>query len=435
MKEKQNLNWEISVLAAQTGKGQSLWKARAMEAKRQRAEAKRAKKQAGGKAQSEAGDKPQAKVAPSGGSESAEARLERLRRQKFNQMLHSRRGRFRALLRKLAIFEKNLLTRRRKKALAREDEAVVKASEEALEQLGPVDAADLVECMVYRVSKRSYLIRDALALPPMPEKLREINEGKGSKRILDSKQAASFINELVVGLEGALLGVKHRGKKKVAIEAAKAELAAAAAAAATAAAEEPQPAEADAKDYESCSDLDAEPRSESKEGEQPASKFVGSLAEYASASEDEDEDEDKDEVEDEDEDEDEDKDEGPPKKKQKQKKGKKGDADDFDYDEKYDEEFNEIYNGKTQKNRPGQRARRKQYEEMYGKDANHIQLRLKEKKSRGSSAKRSATAADSVPAKAPKQQEPVHPSWEAKRREKELMEQAKSVKGTKIVFD
>lgn len=73
------------------------------------------------------------------------------------------------------------------------------------------------------------------------------------------------------------------------------------------------------------------------------------------------------------------------------------------------------------KNRPGQRARRLKWEKKYGKEANHvkkiIELQIKEKEKE-------------------KKREAVHPSWDAKKREKEAQERIlkSRKKPTKIVF-
>ncbi|KAJ2726984.1 E3 SUMO-protein ligase pli1 [Coemansia sp. Benny D115] len=111
-----------------------------------------------------------------------------------------------------------------------------------------------------------------------------------------------------------------------------------------------------------------------------------------------------------------------------------------EYDEDHDKRFNEVYGvvTKKKKNRAGQKARRLLYEQKYGSEANHIKLLQKKKTWFGKSTVGSHKAkhADEKPPKpaAPVSLEPVHPSWEAKRKQKELMEQAKSIKGTKILF-
>ncbi|KAJ2758840.1 hypothetical protein IWQ57_006713, partial [Coemansia nantahalensis] len=112
-----------------------------------------------------------------------------------------------------------------------------------------------------------------------------------------------------------------------------------------------------------------------------------------------------------------------------------------------DENFAKIYGTAKPKNRPGQRARRQQYEKMYGDEANHVKLTKKVSKkdtgkrpteTRGqhnpaaSTKKPRHDAGDAAP---PAKASSVHPSWEAKRREKELLAKAKTVKPTKIVFD
>ncbi|KAJ2802883.1 hypothetical protein H4S07_004591, partial [Coemansia furcata] len=103
---------------------------------------------------------------------------------------------------------------------------------------------------------------------------------------------------------------------------------------------------------------------------------------------------------------------------------------------KADEDFKKLYEGVERKNRPGQRARRQKFEQVYGKEANHIKLLTKDKKPRDKP-KRHATTSDAATPKpaAANATEQMHPSWEAKRRQKEILAQAKEVKGNKIVFD
>ncbi|ORE09193.1 hypothetical protein BCV72DRAFT_202203 [Rhizopus microsporus var. microsporus] len=111
-----------------------------------------------------------------------------------------------------------------------------------------------------------------------------------------------------------------------------------------------------------------------------------------------------------------------------------------EYDEKNDEFFKKIYEGETKKNRPGQRQRRKQWEELYGRKANHISEQYKKREE-----KRLANP-DYKPKKKQEKKleikkapaEPMHPSWEAKRQQQEMMSKALSGKvssNNKIVFD
>ena len=86
------------------------------------------------------------------------------------------------------------------------------------------------------------------------------------------------------------------------------------------------------------------------------------------------------------------------------------------------------------KNRAGQRERRKQWESMYGNNANHV---IKETKERDKK-KREKKKLDTKVA----QQDQLHPSWAAKLNAKKSMSQAVSIaiKGSnaatkKIVFD
>ncbi|KAI8825963.1 BUD22-domain-containing protein [Fimicolochytrium jonesii] len=114
----------------------------------------------------------------------------------------------------------------------------------------------------------------------------------------------------------------------------------------------------------------------------------------------------------------------------------------------------------VKKNRPGQQARRARAERQFGKKAKHILSGKKSttehyeekrkatfKPSRGAAAKtdvrhhsyqRPATGESAAPAKGNTKAEPLHPSWEAKRKAKEAqtaaMEEANK-KAKKIVFD
>ncbi|KAJ1803590.1 hypothetical protein LPJ56_006924, partial [Coemansia sp. RSA 2599] len=81
---------------------------------------------------------------------------------------------------------------------------------------------------------------------------------------------------------------------------------------------------------------------------------------------------------------------------------------------------------KESKNRPGQRARRLKNAKLYGEDANHLKASKKDKGKRQKRMdKEGATPVPSAPT------ESFHPSWEAKRKQKELLSLAKEVKGKK----
>ncbi|KAJ2530175.1 hypothetical protein EV175_007316, partial [Coemansia sp. RSA 1933] len=81
------------------------------------------------------------------------------------------------------------------------------------------------------------------------------------------------------------------------------------------------------------------------------------------------------------------------------------------------------------------RARRQKFEKIYGDDANHIKLQQKDKKSKTAAAKNDKDQYDQKTPKSDADADKLHPSWEAKRKQKEVMNLAKNVKGTKIVFD
>lgn len=117
-------------------------------------------------------------------------------------------------------------------------------------------------------------------------------------------------------------------------------------------------------------------------------------------------------------------------------------------DENEDENFKKIYEGEKKPNRAGQRQRRKQWEEMYGREAKHIASEYQKReekrlanpdyrpKKKPTPKPKPAAAAHHQKSSTPA--EPVHPSWEAKRIQEEIMSKALSGKGksnNKIVFD
>ncbi|CEI96965.1 hypothetical protein RMCBS344292_11108 [Rhizopus microsporus] len=111
-----------------------------------------------------------------------------------------------------------------------------------------------------------------------------------------------------------------------------------------------------------------------------------------------------------------------------------------EYDEKNDEFFKKIYEGETKKNRPGQRQRRKQWEELYGRKANHIseQYKQREEKRLANPNYKPKKKQEKKPEIKKAPVEPMHPSWEAKRQQQEMMSKALSGKvssNNKIVFD
>ncbi|CAO3692569.1 unnamed protein product [Umbelopsis ramanniana] len=137
---------------------------------------------------------------------------------------------------------------------------------------------------------------------------------------------------------------------------------------------------------------------------------------------------------------------------EKPKKKKKSSDDNW-----VDENFDKYY-GKEKKNRPSQRRRREMYEKLYGEEANHVKAQLEAQKAKderklarqmkksasgGNSAslgkRRSNASNPSQPAKAKASTEQLHPSWEAKKHQQDLMAKALSGAGglgnKKIVFD
>ncbi|KAJ1729282.1 hypothetical protein LPJ61_003603 [Coemansia biformis] len=471
MEGKKNLNWEISVLEAQTGEGKSMWKAKAKEAKRQRLEAKRAKKAAASE-QTAGGDTQPNEESKSLGEASgiacdAESKLKRLRLEKTKRKMHFWRRRFSTFMRKIVTLEKQRLFRKAKQARktikeleqlrdagsadlpedadkqTEEAERVIQKSDEDVKYIMPLPIATLVECLAFRVMKHSPMLREALGETPLSAAAEKINsDPRVKQRILGAVKAVNYTKGAQLDLEGTLGGVKSRKQVNLEKRAERKQ----------ARKEQHEVPEQTKRNrivgierFSEAGDgsaSDADPTMDMDGGaaeEAPAtSTFVASLGGDASDVSDVDVSDvdvsmSEDEVQD-------------SSKMQKAKKAKK--RGDDNYDEKDDENFAAIYGAaEEKKNRPGQRARRKKFEEVYGNDANHIKLHKKESKKRNSeqrgrrnpasqgAKKPRHDAADAVDAAPAQKREQVHPSWEAKRREKELMAKAKSVKPTKIVFD
>ncbi|KAJ2151583.1 hypothetical protein GGF45_003432 [Coemansia sp. RSA 551] len=403
MTDKKNLNWEISVLEAQTGTGKSLWKAKAKETKRQREKAKRDKQAAKSADQGSTA----ATITPdSNNTEDAEAKLQKLRKEKVDRKLYTIQKRSKALVSKLVQFEQQRLKRKIQDSTESSNEELEKDSETTKGL--PLDG--LVECMMHRIKKRSPALAKAYDVQALSSELQELNSSKCVQRVLGAKQAVVFIKDNSTDLTEVLTGTKSRDNKQSKPR------------------EEPSTSEAksapkqvrssvdDKTDldgsiaggsdgYESTSDLDAD----------PTSKFVGSLdgnVSDVSVSDYEHE--------------------GLHKNSKQRKRQRNPD----DYDEDADKEFMKLYHGNgDKKNRPGQRQRRRQHEREFGNDANHIKL-LEKEKAHSNSRQRLQPQPHAAVASQPKAKEQtMHPSWEAKRRERELLEQAKTVKGQRIVFD
>ncbi|KAI9474999.1 hypothetical protein LPJ55_004106 [Coemansia sp. RSA 990] len=399
MATKKNLNWEISVLEAQVGAGKSFWKAKAKVAKEQREKARKAKHTA------RVTDQETATFAePSVASkEEAEARLAELRKEKANRKLYVVRKQSKALASKLVRFEKKRLLRKIKQHQSKPNEAnaadsteqaAVDECEQDIEATVALPIEDLTTCLMSRIKKR--ITADGLDIPPLSLELQEFNASKCVQRVLGAHQAIEFIKENATDLNEILTGAKRVAKKQELPEKAKA----------------PKSSMPDISteydDYESTSDLEADLAGRKSE---PASVFVSRLDGNVS-------------------------DESVNNSSRKPKKDKRK-----RHGASEEDDFMDIYQGKeAKKNRPGQRQRRKQYEQLYGDEANHIKIWKKEKKPSHSSNQHKQNIAE--PAKETKptgaaannKSQAMHPSWEAKRRERELLEQAKSIKGQKIVF-
>ncbi|KAJ2353516.1 hypothetical protein GGF43_003479 [Coemansia sp. RSA 2618] len=427
MSDKKNLNWEISVLEAQTGSGKSLWKAKAKETRRQREKTKRAKQTA-----KATNSDPAATTIDSNDTEDAEARLQELRKEKVTRKLHAIQKRSKTLVSKLVQFEQQRLKRKiqdvqktRAKLIEEQYseyqdkqrlayEAIIREHQEDVETTKGLPVEGLVECMLFRIKKRSPVLFKALDVPALSPELQELNSSKCVQRVLGAKQATDFIKTNSTGLTDVLAGTKSRDSKQ------------------TKPREEPtargakpapkQPRASQYEDdepdapyfsgsdgYESTSDLDAD----------PTSRFIGRLDGNVSDASMGDHDD---------------------SRARKSGKNGKRQRDPDEYDEVDDKDFMKIYHGKDgKKNRPGQRQRRRQHEREFGSDANHVKLLEREKPRGNPGQQRRQHAAGAEQSKGSKpalsaKDQTMHPSWEAKRRERELLEQAKTIKGQKIVF-
>lgn len=106
-----------------------------------------------------------------------------------------------------------------------------------------------------------------------------------------------------------------------------------------------------------------------------------------------------------------------------------------------DPEFDKYYNG-VKKNRAGQQARRRKWEELYGENANHLVKERRRKAAEKANKKnKKEDKKDNKSAKMSKRDEAAaaHPSWQAKVQQQKMMAQALSGNAApvnkKIVFD
>ncbi|KAJ2826214.1 hypothetical protein GGI24_002960 [Coemansia furcata] len=414
---------------------------------------------------------------------------------KLRRKLHVIRAETKTKVKKATGFEIQRITRKLKristgKPKAGEHASDVPELESRLEMVKAIKQDALVECVVHRIKKQSEVIRGMLNGVVEPsEDVQKHLEDKLARHIINQLPITNTVKKHVLDLEGVIteknkkpyklqkkeerkLALKERSdarkqakqrknaesedkaESKDRADKPEADSDSSSSSSSSSSSDSDSDDEADsdmgsdaASDddcgYESTSDLDADV-SDKKKGKKKSkreiksSTFVGQLGDFVSddalSASDSDSDEGSSDSDD----------DGDAKRKRKEKarkgekskKRKSGNNDDYEYDEKADEDFKKLYEGVERKNRPGQRARRQKFEQVYGKEANHIKLLTKDKKPRDKP-KRHATTGDAATPKpaAASATEQMHPSWEAKRRQKEILAQAKEVKGNKIVFD
>ncbi|KAJ1737478.1 hypothetical protein LPJ72_000449 [Coemansia sp. Benny D160-2] len=408
MAAAKNINWEISLLEAKTGEGSSSWKALAKEAKRKRVEEKKGKLSTGATTKLKT---------PNDDSDTVETQQEKLRRlriEKAQRALHQRRRIFHSIIKTIASLEKQKRLRRVKKAKAllessdtnekdmEEAKATISENTEILENVQKIKVDDLVECMVLKFYKGSPVVREAFGEYECEPHIKSLSDDKTAMRMLNDIKAVNVIKAAVLAVEALIEGSNTKEAKNLAKEKTK-----------QMKKSKKELSKQEALKNKSVGQADNEDTS-------AKSTFVASLGDFDSDDYDDDDD---------------DIDTAKPNKR----KVVDGDYSD---DEK---DFNAIYGINERRNRPGQRARRQKYENMYGDEANHIKLKRKDKKPKQSfnhtdtnidnNRKKIYVSPRQERQKSNTQDEKLHPSWEAKKKQKEIMEQALNTKGTKIIFD
>ncbi|KAJ2663293.1 hypothetical protein IWW48_001395 [Coemansia sp. RSA 1200] len=409
MAAAKNINWEISLLEAKTGEGSSSWKALAKEAKRKRAEEKKDKLSAGATTRSKTSNDD------SDTAETQQEKLRGLRIEKAQRALHQRRRIFHSIIKTIASLEKQKRLRRIKKAKALlespdtnekeidEAKAAISENTEILERAQKIKVDDLVKCMVLRFYKRSPVIRDAFGEYECESHIKTLSDDKTAMRMLNDIKAVNVIKAAVLAIEALIEGSNTKEAKDLAKEKTK----------------QLRKSRNELTKQESLKNKSV--GQADKDDTSAKSTFVASLGDFDS---------------DDDGDDDGDVDTNVAKPKKR-----KVVDEDYSEDEK---DFNAIYGINERRNRPGQRARRQKYENMYGNEANHIKLKQKDKKPKQSfnhtnndnnNRKKSDGPVSREKQKSNTQDEKLHPSWEAKKKQKEIMEQALNTKRTKIIFD
>ncbi|KAJ2734128.1 hypothetical protein IW152_002570 [Coemansia sp. BCRC 34962] len=417
---------------------------------------------------------------------------------KLRRKLHLIRCETKTKIKKATGMEIQRITRKLKrirtgKSKAGEHESDIPELESRLEKVKAIKQGALVECVVHRIKKQSEVIRGMLGSIVEPsEDVQKHLDDKLARHIINHLSIVNTVKKHVLDLEGVITEknkkaykLQKKEERKLALKkhaeakerAMQRKRAGSKDNAESKDVADKSDAESDSDNlspsssnsdsdsdvdfgsgmdseaasndgcgYESTSDPDANV-SDMKKGKKIASKprrdvasstFVGQLGDFVSddalsGSDEESSDNDHDTKR---------------KRKEKTYKGEKskkrksdGNNDDYEYDEKADKEFKKLYEGVERKNRPGQRARQQKFEQMYGNEANHIKLLTKDKKPRDKPKKQTPTSSAATPrpvaavAATANTAEQMHPSWEAKRRQKEILAQAKEVKGNKIVFD
>ncbi|KAJ1644477.1 hypothetical protein J3B02_000589 [Coemansia erecta] len=453
-KKGKNIVFEIGLLEASLRSGRTFKQALAVEEKRKRDSEKRSKTAA--KLAEEAGDPEEAKAILQKAEEEEKAylddclkKLEQYRLTRFHRKYHGTKIRMRSVIKSHLTMEKLRINRLIKNINAEmENPAPLKTREEILSSLSPklksinrrvtkalkkqeklknlmsieeaeallkkvteLDVDFLVQVMEYLLCRRSQIIRNVIGQTVIVPEAVKATEDKYIKSFFNAQRLINVFKHMVLDLEAVLEGNKKHLRASHIKKLHKHGI-------------DTYANKMDFKDIAADGKEDAEGATFKLVGA-PDAKNGGKDKKVRKHKRDNDSDMDSGN--------DDDESAGSKRKnksKKSDKKAKRHKGGDDSYDEADDKEFGAIYgtDKKASKNRPGQRARQAKNAETYGEDANHLKARKKNKDKYKKRSEKTEKPNSSGPA------ESVHPSWEAKRKEKELLDKAKNVKGQKTVF-